>query len=164
MTSWSELIAYRGFYPGLAAGLSVALLLWLLKVIGAARAARRIHVLERRLAEELEIAGRSNRVLKQRILELKKERDALRENLTVWQRKPRREEIKRLLVYEEALAALKARIPGFIEVWEKTAAEAEEEVRLSNRGLKTLVMRAFGRGRRREKPAAYLEPGDDRRS
>lgn len=165
MNQYISEMSQAGFFPGFLLGLIVAALLLGLSLIREHRRRREIRRLIAELQSQADIAGRSTRVLKERISELKRRNVNLEDAIAVWERRPRRAELRRLLVCEEAVAALKERIPGFIQAWEQARREAEEEMARSNRGLGGIFRRLSRRrpgGRTAEEPAAYLGPGEQR--
>jgi len=130
-----------GFFTGAALGLLVALFLWWFGMIQRSRLRRAKLRLETELRGQIDISTRSTITLKRRIRELKLQNRSLEAAVAAWQKKPRRAELCNLLVYEEAVAGLKARIPGFTQAWEQARQEAEEEVARANRGLGRIFLR-----------------------
>jgi hypothetical protein len=136
------------FVWGLLIGLLVALFLWKSGYAARRAAGREIKRLENEIRElqkhlntQLKINASGNETLQEELESLRGQNENLRMLNAGLQHKPGRAEMRKLEVYESALAAMRQQAPGFAPAWENAVIQAEEDMTAAESGLRKLVRR-----------------------
>jgi len=142
------------FFWGLAIGLIVAGILWLqglrarieLRNEGRetkAELQKEIEKMREHLHRQMEISAKGSDQLHQDLIDLKKQNENLRITVATLQNKPGRAEIRTLEIYERAVQTMNSKAPGFAGAWQAALAEAEQEMKETEGGLRALVRKVF---------------------
>ncbi len=156
------------FAWGLALGLVLVLVTWIMALAKRGELRREVRRLREHLNTQMDITQRGNAALKTELDSLKTQNENLRVAVKEWQTKPGRGEMRQLSIYDKAVRILNQTAPGFSPVWEKAVKESEAEFAESESGSMGSVLRrafrpfvALGNGPRADKSAggSYDEAG-----
>ena len=157
------------FAWGLAVGLALVLLTWIMGLAKRGELRREVRRLREHLNTQMDITQRGNAAMKTELDSLKTQNENLRVAVKEWQTKPGRGELRQLSIYDRAIRILNQNAPGFSPVWEKAVKESESELAESENGsMGSMLRRAFrpfaalgNGGPRTDKPAggSYDETG-----
>ena len=149
------------FAWGLAIGLILVFLTWVMALTKRGELRREVRRLREHLNTQMDITQRGNSAMKTELESLKTQNENLRVAVKEWQTKPGRGELRQLSIYDRAIRILNQNAPGFSPVWEKAVKESEAELVESESGSMGSVLRrafrpfaALGNGPRADKPAA----------
>ena len=146
------------FAWGLALGLILVLVTWIMALAKRGELRREVRRLREHLNTQMDITQRGNSAMKAELEMLKTQNENLRVAVKEWQTKPGRGEMRQLSIYDRAIRILNQNAPGFSPVWEKAVKESEAEFAESESGSMGSVLRrafrpfvALGNGPRTEK-------------
>ena len=144
------------FAWGLAVGLALVLLTWIMGLAKRGELRREVRRLREHLNTQMDITQRGNSAMKTELDSLKTQNENLRVAVKEWQTKPGRGELRQLSIYDRAIRILNQNAPGFSPVWEKAVKESENELAESESGsMGSMLRRAF-------RPFAALGNGSPR--
>jgi len=126
---------------GLAVGLAVAVVVWLIGVWSRRELRQEVRKLREHLHTQMEISHEGNDQRRKELEQLRTENENLRVTVKAWQQKPGRQEMRALQVYDTAVHRLLETTPGFSMAWEGALKEAEDKVERSDRGLLAFTRR-----------------------
>ena len=148
------------FAWGLALGLILVLVTWIMALAKRGELRREVRRLREHLNTQMDITQRGNAAMKTELDSLKTQNENLRVAVKEWQTKPGRGEMRQLSIYDRAIRILNQNAPGFSPVWEKAVKESEAEFAESESGSMGSVLRrafrpfvALGNGPRTDKTA-----------
>lgn len=134
-STWFAEIIGNLFLRGLLAGLAVALIVWARSLLRARQLSMDMRRLRSHLQTKLEIDAADNERRKEEMVQLRQERDNLRNMIQVLNQKPGKQEIRQAQVYQKAAEIMFEKSPGFAPAWQITLREAEEEMRNAEKGI-----------------------------
>ena len=141
MTSWHD------FFIGLAIGLGVAAIVWIIYLfkVRSTRIKGEVEVRKYKdmLTSRMEIESEGLEKLKRSNEELKTQNENLRISLQTMSQKPGRKEIERLQVYQKAVDRLTINSPGFGPAWQAALKESEEEFSKTYSGVLPFIRRVI---------------------
>ena len=141
MTSWHD------FFIGLAIGLGVAAIVWIIYLfkVRSTRIKEEVEVRKYKdmLTSRMEIESEGVEKLKRSNEELKTQNENLRISLQTMSQKPGRKEIERLQVYQKAVDRLTINSPGFGPAWQAALKESEEEFSKTYSGVLPFIRRVI---------------------
>ena len=105
---------------------------------------KEIQKLREHLQTKFEIESADNERRKEEMVQLRQERDNLRNMIQVLNQKPGKQEIRQAQVYQRAVESMFEKSPGFAPAWQITLKEAEEEMRNAEKGLLPFFKRMTG--------------------
>lgn len=120
---------------GLAVGLAVALLVWVMGWWRRRELSIEIARLRSHLHTQMEISQEGNAERRRQLEQLREENENLRVSVKAWQQKPSRHELRSLQVYDIAVHRLLESTPGFSLAWEAALKEAEARMADTDRGV-----------------------------
>ena len=124
MTSWHD------FFIGLAIGLGVAAIVWIIYLF---------KVRSTRIKGEVEVRKYKDMLTSR----MEIENENLRISLQTMSQKPGRKEIERLQVYQKAVDRLTINSPGFGPAWQAALKESEEEFSKTYSGVLPFIRRVI---------------------
>ncbi|MCI5147125.1 MAG: hypothetical protein D3923_16765 [Candidatus Electrothrix sp. AR3] len=143
-TSWLVDLYSNLFIRGLVFGLAVAFAFWIRSLIKAQQLKGDIKKLREHLQTKFEIESADNERRKEEMLQLRQERDNLRNMIQVLNQKPGKQEIRQSQVFQKAIETMFEKSPGFAPAWQITLKEAEEEMRNAEKGILPFFKRMTG--------------------
>ena len=128
---------------GLAAGLAVALVIFIVMSIKLRKArsecAKDSARFRQMLSDRMELESEGLAKLKKENEELKKANENLRISIQTYAQKPGRKELQRLTVYQTAVDRLIINSPGFGAAWQAALKESEEEFEKTYVGVQAFI-------------------------
>lgn len=128
---------------GLAAGLIIALIIYIVMVVklkGAKSAAEKENArLRQMLSDRMELESEGVARLKKENEELRKSNENLRISMQTYAQKPGRKELQRLTVYQTAVDRLIINSPGFGAAWQAALKESEDEFEKTYTGVQAFI-------------------------
>lgn len=134
-TSWISSVLGNPFLRGLATGLLVAIVFWVRGALKIRELKASLKKLREHLHTKLEIDSEENERRKAEMDKMKQERDNLRNMVQVLNQKSGRQELRQTQVYQKAVEIMFEKSPGFAPAWQITLKEAEEEMKLAEKGI-----------------------------
>jgi hypothetical protein len=134
-STWLAELFANMFVRGLLVGLAVAVIVWARAVLRARQLNADLKRLRSHLQTKLEIDATDNERRKEEMVQLRQERDNLRNMIQVLNQKPGKQELRQAQVYQKAAEIMFEKSPGFAPAWQITLREAEEEMRNAEKGL-----------------------------
>ena len=120
---------------GLYIGIFIAIVIFIREKIVQHKLKKEIKSLKMHIQTKLDIESESNEKRKREMEELKKQNENLRITLQNYLKKPGRNELKQLHIYQKALDILTMKAPGFAQSWQSAIEEAEKEMRMMETGI-----------------------------
>jgi hypothetical protein len=133
--SWLSVLYTNLFLRGLMIGLFIALTFWIRSLVKARKLKMDIKKLREHLQTKFEIESADNERRKEEMIQLRQERDNLRNMIQVLNQKPGKQEIRQAQVFQKAVETMFEKSPGFAPAWQITLKEAEEEIRKAEKGI-----------------------------
>jgi hypothetical protein len=126
---------------GLALGLFVALLAWLVGLWRRRELRADVRRLHEHLHTQMEISHEGSDARRRELDRLRLDNENLRVTVKAWQQKPGRHEMRSLQVYDAAVHRLLETTPGFSMAWEAALREAEAQMERTDRGFLAFTRR-----------------------
>lgn len=123
------------FLFGLVIGLVIAVVFWVRSWMKARQLNGEIKKLREHLHTKFEIESADNERRKEELIQLRQERDNLRNMIQVLNQKPGKQEVRQAQIYQKAVETMFEKSPGFAPAWQITLKEAEEEMRNAEKGI-----------------------------
>ncbi len=125
----------RPFFIGLYIGLFFCLVIFIFEKFQVRKLNKEIQKLKEYIQTKLEIEAELNEKKKEEIDDLKRQNENLRITLQSYYEKPRRKEIRQLLMYQKAIEVLTEKAPGFAQSWQSALKDGREEIGRIERGI-----------------------------